>query len=329
MIRVGRSARPPSLWWAATSTSFDIFRFSLDGGLLGSGAHVMVVTATDLAGARLQTTVQVPIANPPQLGLTAPLDAAIVNASLLVNGSTSTDKPGPVTVTVTVTASLADYPFLQTTNPAFSGSFSLSGLVAGAYTLTVQATDSAGGSTRVQRTITVASSSALVYSPLLTLGAGAQLIAVDNTNPDLLLYKSVDGNYRLRNTSAGTELTLQGADLIPHFYRWAMDGGQVFAEGGFLGATSSGATDCPLDCVFHWNPSGERRNLSSANPNPNAVSPFIAGGRAHQQYPRAHADRVLWTDAAGQPTGTYTLYDMASGNHQTINCPTEPTTWAT
>ena len=46
-------------------TAFDAYRFTLDASALGSGSHGMVVSATDLAGARQQAPVQVPVANPP------------------------------------------------------------------------------------------------------------------------------------------------------------------------------------------------------------------------------------------------------------------------
>jgi hypothetical protein len=296
-------------------TAFDAYRFTLDASALGSGSHVMVVTATDLAGARQQATVQVPVANPPQLSLTSPVDGAFVNGTLLVSGAASTDKTGAVTVVAT----LGDYPVLQTSTPAFNTSFSLSGLAPGAYTLTLRATDSAGISTQLQRTVTVASSSALTYPPLFTPGAGAQLVAVDNTDPNLLLYKALDGSYRVRNASIGTEVTLQGADSIPYLYNWAMDGGYVFVEGGFLGSTSPGYTDCPLDCIFQWSPAGARTNLSNANPN--AATPSVGGGRAYEQFPRAHGGYVIWIDAAGSNPGTYTIYKIATGSYTTIRQP--------
>ena len=296
-------------------TAFDAYRFTLDASALGSGSHVMVITATDQAGARQQATVQVPVANPPQLSLTSPVDGAFVNGTLLVSGAAFTDKSGAVTVVAT----LGDYPVLQTSTPAFNTSFSLSGLAPGAYTLTLRATDSAGISTQLQRTVTVASSSALTYPPLFTPGAGAQLVAVDNTDPNLLLYKALDGSYRVRNASIGTEVTLQGADSIPYLYNWAMDGGYVFVEGGFLGSTGPGYTDCPLDCIYQWSPAGARTNLSNANPN--AATPSVGGGRAYEQFPRAHGGYVIWIDAAGSNPGTYTIYKVGTGSYTTIRQP--------
>ena len=159
----------------------------------------------------------------------------------------------------------------------------------------------------------------MTYPPLFTPGAGAQLVAVDNTDPNLLLYKALDGSYRVRNASIGTEVTLQGADSIPYLYNWAMDGGYVFVEGGFLGSTGPGYTDCPLDCIYQWSPAGARTNLSNANPN--AATPSVGGGRAYEQFPRAHGGYVIWIDAAGSNPGTYTIYKVGTGSYTTIRQP--------
>jgi hypothetical protein len=196
---------------------------------------------------------------------------------------------------------------------------SLAGLTPGSYTLTVRATDSTNAVTVIQRTVTVTSNNASTYQPNFTLGANGQLIAVDVSNPSLVLYKADDGSYRVRNTSNSTEVTLQVASSIPYLYNWAMDGGYVFVEGGFLGSTGTGYTDCPLDCIYQWGPTGTKTNLS--NSNPNAATSNVGGGRAYEQYPKAHGGYVIWIDAAGTNPGTYTRYNVATGAYSTITQP--------
>jgi hypothetical protein len=142
---------------------------------------------------------------------------------------------------------------------------------------------------------------------------------VDESNPTLLLYKAEDGSYRVRNTTSGTEVTLQGASGIPYLYNWAMDGGYVYVEGGFLGSTGPGYTDCPLECIYQWSPGGIKTNLSTNNPN--AISNKVGGGRAYEQYPRAHGGNVIWIDAAGSNPGTFTRYQVASSTYSTITQP--------
>jgi len=274
-----------------------------------------VVTATDSESNKKSATLLVPISNLPGLTVSSPVDGGFVNGTLSLSGSYSTDKTG----VVTVVASLGDYQFMTSISPSFNGSMSLSGLNPGSYTLTVRATDSSNAVTVIQRTVTVTSSSASAYTPSFIMGTNGQLILADASNPALVLYKADDGSYRVRNTNANTEVTLQGASSIPYLYNWAMDGGYVFVEGGFLGSTGTGYTDCPLDCIYQFSPSGTRTNLSNANPN--AATSNVGGGRAYEQYPKAHDGNVIWIDAAGTNPGTYTRYIVATGVYSTITQP--------
>ncbi len=293
----------------------NVFRFTVNATTAGSGNHTMVVTATDTAGNSKSTTVQVPISNLATLTLSSPADGAFVNGTLNLSGSATTDKPG----VVTVVASLGDYQFMSSTSQAFTGSMSLAGLNPGAYTLTVRATDSTNAVTVIQRTVTVTTNPALAYTPNFSMGVNGRLIAVDDANPALVLYKADDNSYRVRNTTANTEVTLQGASSIPYLYNWAMDGGYVFVEGGFLGSTATGYADCPLDCIYQWSPAGVKTNLSNANSN--AATTNVGGGRAYEQYPKAHGGFVIWIDAAGANSGTYTRYNVATGAYSTITQP--------
>jgi hypothetical protein len=98
-----------------------------------------------------------------------------------------------------------------------------------------------------------------------------------------------------------------------------MDGGYVFVEGGYLGSTPAGYTECPLDCIYMWTPAGVKSNLSNASPN--SPSGNVGGGYAYEQFPRAHNGYVIWIDYAGANAGTYTMYNVATRVFTTINQP--------
>ena len=289
----------------------NLYQFSFNASTVGSGNHTFVATAIDAAGASRSTTLTIAVSNPPGLSLVSPLDGAFVNGSgnLSISGTTSSDKAGAVTVT----AFLGSLPItvVQPNATTFTGTFSLAGLPAGPYTLTVNSKDSAGVTTTKQAAIVVTSSSATAYVPNFTMGTNGQLIAVDSSNPELLLYKASDGSYKVRNTTTNTETTLAGASTIPFLYNWAMDGGYVFVEGGWLGLTSTGYTDCPSDCIYMWTPAGVKSNLSNASPNK----------ASYDQYPRAHGGYVIWINWNGPNSGTYTMYNVATSLFTTINQP--------
>ena len=294
----------------------NIYQFNINSVSAGSGSHSVVATATDSSGASQTTTIALPISNPPVLLLSSPPDGSFINGVLNISGSMSSDKTGAVTVT----AFLGSLPILLTqSSAAFSGSFSLAGLPAGPYTLTVNAKDSGAVTTTLQTSIVVASSAATTYTPAFSMGAGGQLMTVDNSNPALLLYVASDGSYRVRNNNAATETILQGAAAIPFRYNWTMDGGYVFMEGGWLGSTTTGYTDCPLDCIYQWTPAGVKTNISNASPN--SPSSRVGGGYAYEQYPRAHGGYVIWIDWVGPNPGTYTLYNVAQASYSAINQP--------
>lgn len=275
------------------TSSFNVYRFSVNAAAAGSGSHSMVITAVDKQGARKSVTVSVPISNLPIITLSSPSDGALVNGNLVLAGTSSSDRPGAVTTT----ASLGDYQFLSTTNANFSGTMNLANLPAGSYTLTVKATDSSKAVTILQRTVSVTSTSALAFKPNFTLGTGAQLIKVDGSDPSLLLYQASDSSYRVRNTSTSAEVTLQGVDAIRHLYSWEMEGGRVFVSS--LGSTGIGSNDCVNSCIFMWDTAGKRINLSNANT-------YIG---SYEQYPKAHGNDVIWINASGTNPGSFTRYN--------------------
>ena len=293
------------------SSSFNVYRFSVNAAQAGSGSHTMVVTAIDKQGARKSLTVPVPISNLPLITLSSPADGALVSGTLSLTGTSSSDRPGAVTTT----ASLGDYQFLSTTNANFTGTMSLASLPAGSYTLTVRATDSSKSVTVLQRTVTVTSSSALAFQPNFTLGAGGQLLVAKD---EYLLFRSQGGDVILRNVPAGTEVVLSGGAAATRYLQdWQISSGYVYANG-------KGA-DCNMACVYQWTPQGAMQNLS--NSNPYSASPSDMGGRSYDRYAVAHDGLVIWVnDQANTATqlggpGWYTLYDTAKGTASKISAP--------
>ena len=287
------------------SSTLNVYRFSVNAAEAGSGSHSMTITAIDKQGARKTSTVPVPISNLPVITLSSPSEGALIHGTLVLTGSSTSDKSGPVTTT----ASLGDYQFLNTTDGSFSGTMNLEKLPAGTYTLTVRATDSSKAVTLLQRTVSVTSSPTLAFAPNFTIGAGGQLIKVDGSDASLLLYRATDGSYRVRNTSTHTEVTLQGVDAIRHLYNWEMERGHVFVSS--LGSTGIGSNDCVNSCIFMWDTSGRRSNLSNAN--------TYQG--IYEQYPKAHGNDVIWINAAGSNPGSFTRYNIATRTFSKIAQP--------
>jgi hypothetical protein len=281
--------------------SKDVYRFTVTPV---SGSHSMIVTATDAAGNSRSSTLQVPVINLPGLTLTSPADGSFVSGTLILSGSSSSDRPG----VVTVVASLGDYQFMNTSSPSFSGSMDLAGLSAGSYTLTVRATDSVNASSVVKRAVMVPSSPSVAYTSLFSMGARGGLLAVQG---DLVLYKADDGSIRLRNVQSGTETLPVNASSIANGSDWQISNGYIHAYG-------QGA-DCVLSCIYQWAPDGSVKNLS--NPNPYSAAPNIGGGRAYDLHPVARDGYVIWVNDQAGGTGWYTLYDVANGAYTRIAVP--------
>jgi hypothetical protein len=291
--------------------SNDVYRFTVDAAQAGSGPHTMVITATDASGSTRSLTVDVPVSNAPGLALKSPADGALVFGSLRVTGTATSDKPGAVTTT----ARLGDVEFLSTTASSFSGSFDLTGITPGNYTLNVRSTDSTGQTSQIQRGVVVTSSAALAYTPAFTLPTGGSLLAADGNQ---VLYASGDGSMLLRDLVAANEVTLNGASSIQYVSGWKLDAGRVVAFG-------KGA-DCVLYCVYLWTSSGSRTNLT--NPNPYSRASNIGGGWAYDLHPQIHGDYVLWvndgaadTGVATSATGRYTLFQISTGTYTRIGVP--------
>lgn len=121
---------------------------------LSDGSHTIKIDAADNDGnAATQKSVTFKIDTvPPTLSVTAPTNGLITNkAACTVTGTTNDITSSPVTVTVKLNSGSA-----EAVTVGADGSFSKAlTLVSGSNTITVVATDSAGKSTTVTRTVTL------------------------------------------------------------------------------------------------------------------------------------------------------------------------------
>lgn len=280
-----------------------IYQFPIDATAVGSGTHTAVVTATDTLGASRSLTLSVVIQNPPALSVTSPVDGAYIDGSgnLVLNGTATSDVSGGVTVT----AALGALPLSvnQGTGGVFASSFSLAGLPAGSYTLTVTAKDSAGVGTTRQLTIVVASAAQTTYTPLTTLGSGAQLLAVDGGSAVVM---GGDGTFHMMDPATGSNVLLSGANAISYITGWQLNGGYAYAYG--QGANCNGY------CIYQWDSAGNQVNLSMLNPY-DASKP--SGSWVNDEHEVAHDGYVVWIEGSN----AYTVYDVATKAYTVFNTP--------
>jgi hypothetical protein len=274
-----------------------MYQFPINATQAGSGTHTVSVVAVDGNGVSATQTFQVTFIDPPSLAVTTPFDGALVNGTLAIAGTFSTDRQA---VTVSVTATLGSVTILNATSSPFSASYSLAGVTPGTYTLTVIATDSTGLTTTVTDAVTVTSSPSLVYKPVLTLGANGSILAVSSCN---ILYQDSSGKFHVFTPSSDTVISL-GTLSIPEI--WAItDAGYVFAE--------AFGTDRPSASVsiYMWAPGKTTpTNLS------------IAAGSKSQfdQLLPVHFPWVLWA-SQGPSTlawSQFTLYNVTTGQNITV-----------
>lgn len=137
------------------------------GTALADGSHTVKFDASDNDGnAATQKSVTFKVDTvPPTLSVTAPVDALVTNNSAcVVTGTTNDATSSPVTVTVKLNAGAA-----EEVEVGSDGSFSKAlTLVAGVNTITVVATDSAGKSTTVTRTVTLDTGAPVIHSVTIT-----------------------------------------------------------------------------------------------------------------------------------------------------------------
>lgn len=143
----------PAIRWKVTDNDSGVNPDTI-GITIDSGSHTIKVDAADNDGnAATQKSVTFKIDTvPPTLNVTAPVNGLITNkAACTVTGTTNDITSSPVTVTVKLNSGTA-----EAVPVGADGSFSKAlTLAAGSNTITVVATDSAGKSTTVVRTVTL------------------------------------------------------------------------------------------------------------------------------------------------------------------------------
>jgi hypothetical protein len=271
------------------------YQFSINATAAGSGTHTVSVEATDGNGVSASQTFQVTFNDPPSLTVTTPFDGALVYGTLAIAGTFATDKPG---VTVSVSATLGSVTVLKATSSPFSGSFDLSGVNPGTYTLTVIATDSTGLTTTVADSVTVTSSPSLVYTPVLTLGANGQILAVSSSN---ILYQDAVGDIHVHTPSSDTIISL-GALTNPGAWQ-ITDGGYVFVQ--------AFGTDRPGGevSVYMWTPGA----TTAAD-----ISLAAGSNSIYDQLLPVHFPWVLWASLETSNWSQYTLYNVTTGQNITV-----------
>ncbi|MCX7037098.1 MAG: hypothetical protein NT064_11110, partial [Proteobacteria bacterium] len=159
------------------------------------------------------------------------------------------------------------------------------------------ATDSTGLASTLQRTIYVASTAALAYSPRFALPSGATLIAAEGTQ---VLYSTSEGT-RLRDLLSGTEVTLANSGSIASATDWQLSGGRAYVQGK--------GSDCAMTCIYQWESNGSITNLSTAN---------SASANRYDMHPVSHGNYVLWCNYQAPGGGSYTLYDVNTRSYRVI-----------
>lgn len=134
---------------------------------LSDGSHTIKVDASDNDGnAAAQKSVTFKVDTvPPTLSVTSPAADSVTNkATCIVSGTTNDATSSPVTVTVKLNNGSA-----ETVTVGSDGAFSKQlTLAAGANTITVVATDAAGKSTTVTRTVTLDTGAPVIHSVTIT-----------------------------------------------------------------------------------------------------------------------------------------------------------------
>lgn len=130
---------------------------------LSDGSHTIKIDASDNDGnAATQKSVTFKVDTvPPTLSVTAPAEGLITNASgVTVTGTTNDATSSPVTVTVKLNSGTAESVTVNS-----DGSFSKAlTLASGVNIITIVATDSAGKSTTVTRTVTLDTGAPVIHS---------------------------------------------------------------------------------------------------------------------------------------------------------------------
>lgn len=145
---------------------------------LTDGSHTVTINVSDNDGnaATAKSTTYKVDTVPPTLNITAPANALVTNnASLVVRGTTNDTASSPVTVKITLAGT-----DLGSITVGTDGSFSKTLTLAnGTNTIVITATDAAGKTSSVTRTVTLDTSSPVVKSATITpnpVDAGATMV---------------------------------------------------------------------------------------------------------------------------------------------------------
>ena len=145
---------------------------------LSDGSHTVTITVSDNDGnaASAKSTTYKVDTVPPTLNITAPTNALVTNASSqTVRGTTNDASSSPVTVKITLNG--ADQ---GSVTVGSDGSFSKTlTLAEGSNTIVITATDSAGKSSSVTRTVTLDTTKPVIKSATITpnpVDAGASMV---------------------------------------------------------------------------------------------------------------------------------------------------------
>ncbi|MEY4979164.1 MAG: hypothetical protein RLZZ352_1434 [Pseudomonadota bacterium] len=248
-------------------SSPNAFVYSVDTRNLPTGTYTITSIVTDKLGSTATAAKTVSFANPPQLSINQPRDGQWVYGELVIEGSSRSDR------SVTTRVRLGNVPVSTHTTSDWNTRYSLAGLPAGAYVLTVQASDAQGLSTTQKRSVVVVSDPAMVRQPLFEMGTSGRLIAAQGGE---VLWQAADGTVNRRKTD-GSTVALSGSAGLRYANGWQLDQGHVVAYGQ--------ADDCKqFVCVYAWGPEGVQRNLSS----------LVSGYRSYDVYPALRYPWVMW-----------------------------------
>jgi len=272
------------------------YSFAFDTIALGSGLHVLSVSATDGRGASGEVLHQYTFNNPPVLTLSAPFDGALVNGSLTVSGTATSDKPGAITTVATINGTQ----ILSSLTSPFSTNYSLNGLAAGDYTVVVTTTDGSGATDQKQVSITVTSAPALVYAPVIVLGTYGKVLAAEGPN---FVYRRVRDIARSHSGTSDVAL--------PHTPAYTM--GQSFLSNGKLFVTANSGSGDPAR-VYMVAADGTLTSLSDA-----------AGTGTGDALVAVHGAIVAFRNGAGNSLinggNSYTLYNVDTAAKLTVPTP--------
>jgi len=242
----------------------DAYVFSVPTTELPGGTLVFRLVATDRSGNTGEATATIDIDTRPRLTVTSPANGTLVRDTLRLEGTFAEDVS-----TAVVTASLGNVQIMQLpaqTSGSFGIDYSLAGLPADEYTLTVSAQDSAGRTRTDVRRVILAPTQ-LIYE--FVASNVAELLATDE---GVVLYRKTDGSVVLRN-AAGAETTLPIPANLSGIADWQLDGGYVVMSAYVPPASRH---------IFAFTPTGEVKNLS------------LQGGSTANGIPQLKRPWVMW-----------------------------------